>query len=140
MEGIRYYWRAFVETGCIGIGMVSSVRMADSTVGIGMVDYGYNPVDQGIFSVIMQFGFQALFLTVWICYRIFRDLNYVRKYGFLEFKIIAIAIQMLLLFKIVTFSHIFFRGSESLWWGIFFFFTWKLRNITESLKTKGLVL
>ncbi len=135
MRGIEYYWHEFQETWYVGIGMVSSVRGVDTSVGIGMTEYKFNPADQGIFSVILQFGFQALILTGVICYRMFRDLRYVTRYGISDLKLIALSVQLFLLFQIVTFSHIFLWYWVGIWWGIFFYITWKMRDLVTSDKS-----
>lgn len=135
LRGIQYYWHEFQKTWYVGIGLVSSVRAADTSVGVGMTEYKFNPADQGIFSVIMQFGFQALILTGAICYRMFRDLQFVTHYGISDLKIIALSIQLFLLLKIVTFSHIFLLETQGLWWGLFFYITWKMRDLVPSDKS-----
>jgi hypothetical protein len=135
MRGIKYYWHEFQKTWYVGIGMVSTERAADTTVGIGMTEYKFNPADQGIFSVIMQFGFQALVLTGVVCYRMFRDLQFVIRYGISDLKVIALSIQLFLLFEIVTFSHVFLWRWEGIWWGLFFFITWKMRDLVPSDKS-----
>lgn len=135
MRGIQYYWHEFQETWYVGIGLVSYVRGADTNVGIGITEYKFNPADQGIFSVILQFGFHALILTGVICYRMFRDLRYVTRYGISDLKMIALSIHLFLLLKIVTFSHIFLWHKQGLWWGLFFFMTWKMRDLVTSDKS-----
>ncbi len=129
MSGIRYYWHEFQRTCFLGTGMVSRRRGINTTIGIGMTKYKYNPADQGIFSVVIQFGFQALVLTIIICHHMFRDLQFVVRYGILDLKIIAISVQLYLFFKIVTFSHMFLWHVQGLWWGLFFFITWKMRDL-----------
>ena len=135
MRGIKYYWHEFQKTWYVGTGLVSSVRGTDTNVGIGMIEYKFNPADQGIFSVVMQFGFQALILTGVICYRMFRDLRFVIRYGILDLKIIALSIQLFLLFKIVIFSHIFLWHSMGIWWGLLFYITWKMRDLVAGDKS-----
>ncbi len=131
IDGIKYYWKEFQRTGYVGLGMVSRERMANTEVGIGMNEYSFNPADQGIFSVIIQFGFQGLILTGLICYRMMRDLKFVIKYSVSELTIITLAITVFLLYNIVSLSHIFLWHNQGIWWGLFFFLVWKLRVETE---------
>lgn len=135
MRGIQYYWHEFQKTWYVGIGLVSGVRAANTSVGIGMTEYKFNPADQGIISVFLQFGMQGLILTGIICYRMFRDLRYVTRYGISDLKMIALSIQLFLLFKIVTFSHVFLWRSGGIWWGLFFYITWKMRDFVTSDKS-----
>lgn len=135
LRGIQYYWHEFKETWFVGIGLVSSVRATDTDVGVGMTEYSFNPADQGIISVLFQFGIQGLVLTGIICYHMFRDLRHVTRYGTPDLKIIARSVQLFLLFQIVTFSHIFLWHSKGMWWGVFFYITWKMRDLVSSNKS-----
>ncbi len=135
MKGIEHYWHEFQKTWYVGIGLVSPVRGADTSIGIALKKYNFNPADQGIFGIIMQFGFQALILTGVICYRMFRDLQFVIRSRISNIKMIALSVQLYLLFKIVTFSHIFLWGKLSIWWGLLFFITWKMRDLVPSDKS-----
>ncbi len=146
MKGIEYYWHEFQKTWYVGIGLVSSVRGADTSVGIGLTEYNFNPADQGILSVVMQFGFQALILTGVMCHHMFRDLQFVIRSGISNMKIIALSVQLFLLFQIVTLSWVFLWDTMSIWWGLLFFITWKMRDLvpngqslsaTQQLTSKG---
>ena len=126
--GIEYYLDLFKQSGYIGIGMGSNRLSITNAYLWGMEQFRYNPNDHGIFTVLYQFGFPAIALTIFLLFRIFRDLKIVSLCGMTDHQAIAMAINLYLYFSIIGLLAIFWKPSESLWVGIMFFMVWRMRK------------
>ena len=131
VDGIHYYMDKFRETGYMGIGLLSTTRASNTDIVLTMLIDKYNPADIGIFGAITQFGFPAVILMIIILIRMFCDLNIVARKGSVNHKLMASALQAFLIYNIVGMGHMFFWHKSSLEWGLYFFMTWRLRDLTE---------
>jgi hypothetical protein len=120
-DGMKYYWRLFRETGYVGIGMVSPSRADATDAGYAMSQLSYNPSDIGVIAVLLFFGIPGTLVTIFIVLNIARDTHVIIRHGPLDHRITSMAIQLYLLFYIVSFYHIFLLGEYALEWGLLFF-------------------
>ena len=128
IDGIRYFMNEFRETGYIGFGLGSNRLPESDEVFFGRQYYRFNSNDHGIFTVLYQFGFLGIILTIMILFHIFRDLAIIRRRGSPEHQAIAMGIHLYLCFSIVALLQIFWKPSMSFWTGLMFFMVWRMHE------------
>ena len=127
---MQYYWNEFVASGYVGTGLLSAARYSDAGVGEGMLK-GYNLADIGIAAVLFEFGLQGIIVTVWLVVRLYKDTREVRKRGTGYSRDLAVAIQLYLLFYIVSGYHIFLWYEYAFEWGVLLFAVSLMRRSLE---------
>lgn len=131
-NAIKYFYPYFKKTSFLGMGMMSPIY-ENSPVAIGL-SKGYNFADMGFFAILFRFGIFAIILMFLILKRVFIDLSCVqRRTKDHQVQIIVNSLIFLFISKIIIlpFSTIFFRGDVSLFYGILFYFLFKLKKGLE---------
>jgi hypothetical protein len=129
--GVLFFANEFKKTNYIGSGMLSSVRSSNAYIVTQMKRERFNPADIGFFSVLFRFGFPAVILSLILLLRLFKDLKIIIKNGEQEFKVIAISIQLYLMYNLLSFKHLIFWRNSSVEWALLMFFVWRLRHLVE---------
>lgn len=132
MRGANYFFEEFRKTNLIGMGMVSASESFDNPIIKAKLRYGFSLNDLGFLAVLFQFGFPAIVLALIVLKRIFRELTFVIRYGDSSFKCIAIGIFIYFVYQIVLGQHMFFWGKNSFYYGMLFYFVWRMKDLVDA--------
>jgi hypothetical protein len=133
LNAIRYYFPYYAKTGFLGMGMMS-YTYEDSPVREGMRK-AYSFWDLGLISILFRFGIFSIIFIFFVLKRIFSDLKYIKKKTN-KFKTILISDSLNYLFIsqiiLLPSSYIFFSEGTCLYYGILFYFIFKLKKETRN--------
>lgn len=124
---LDYFFKQFVKTNLIGIGMNVSDGM-DNPITFGGLYYKYNTNDLGLLGMIFHFGLPVPFFIFFMFRRLYHDLSKVISNSDTKIRTIANGIFMFLIVEIVglIFTKAFFHPHFSLFYGLIIYFTWRL--------------
>ncbi len=136
-NAIRYFYPYFKKTGFLGMGMMSYTNK-DSLVSIGF-EKGYSFWDLGFFAMLFRFGIFAIIFIFFVLKRIFKDLRFIQaKVNDPEMQIVANSLIYMFISKIILLpsSTIFFGESDCLYYGILFYFIYRMKVSAVKEATK----
>jgi hypothetical protein len=102
VEGLQYYWYYFKQSNFIGFGKIS-IKHGDITnpIAVALNDKNSCMVlsDLGIIGALFEWGFSGLVILGASLYMCFRRINFIKTYGLLEQRLLAITIELCFIFQ-----------------------------------------
>jgi len=129
INGVKFYYEYFKKTAFLGIGM-SSGNSPTSVEALGFKEGHYLFTDLGIFAMLFRFGIFGFILTVVILTRTYKDLSFIQNNGNTGQEIIASSLTYFFISTIIFIPAVkgFFDPGQALYYGIFFYFIYKLKS------------
>lgn len=127
--GLEYYFRSFVNTNFIGLGMAVA-ESVDDPISRGEWLYRFNISDMGMLGMVFSFGLPVLIFLFIIFRKLFRDLLLIGSKTTGHFKIISDTFLMYLLGEVagLPFTTALFYPKSSFFYGLLIYFTWRLQQ------------
>lgn len=102
VTGLQYYWDYFKQSNFIGFGKIS-IKHGDITnpIAVALNDKNSCMVlsDLGIIGALFEWGFSGLVILGASLYVCFRRINFIKTYGLLEQRLLAITIELCFIFQ-----------------------------------------
>lgn len=102
VAGLQYYWDYFKQSNYIGFGKISTIH-GDITnpiaVALSAEHSGMYLADLGIIGALFQWGFSGLLILGASLYVCFRRIYFIKRYGLLEQRLLAITLELCFIFE-----------------------------------------
>ena len=132
VNGIKFYYPYFQETKFLGMGMMSTTFQG-SPVHKGELRK-YQFADIGFFAILFRFGVFAIFFIIIVLVGLFKDLLFIQKNATdISSRINANGLTYFLIGTIIFVPSlsIFFEDINALYYGIIFYFVYKIKDSLE---------